>query len=105
MPGWEGSNRKASLPSDWPERRRRVIARDRGICQWIDEDGTATNDSGETICGSPGTDVDHAGHRDDHRLSQLRLLCSKHHNRRSAQQGGQSFIPLRRPPEQHPALG
>lgn len=105
MPGWEGSTRKATLPSDWEARRKKVIARDRGICQWPDEDGRAVNDSGEPICGAPGTDVDHVGDRNDHRLSQLRLLCSTHHNRRSAQQGGQSYIPLRRPPERHPALG
>lgn len=105
MPGWEGSSRKASLPSDWEARRRKVIARDRGLCQWLDDEGSAENDSGERICGKTGTDVDHAGRRDDHRLSMLRLLCARHHNRRSAQQGGQSFIPLRRRPEKHPALG
>lgn len=105
MPGWEGSRRKESLPSDWAQRRKKVIARDKGICQWLDDEGTARNDSDEPICGAPGTDVDHAGHRNDHRLSQLRLLCSKHHNRRSGQQGGESYIPQRRPPERHPALG
>lgn len=105
MTGWEGSRRKESLPSDWEQRRLKVIARDRGLCQWLDDEGTAENDSGEKICGVPGTDVDHAGHRNDHRLSQLRLLCKRHHNYRSAKQGGEAHIPLHRPAERHPALG
>jgi 5-methylcytosine-specific restriction protein A len=105
VPGWEGSTRRDTLPRDWPERRRKVIVRDKGLCQWLDSDGLSRNLDGEPICGAPGTDVDHAGHRLDHRVSQLRLLCSKHHNRRSAQQGGLARTPLRRPPEQHPALG
>jgi 5-methylcytosine-specific restriction protein A len=105
MPGWEGSRRKETLPKDWPARRRAVIVRDKGLCQWLDEDGKAVNDHGERICGARGTDVDHKGDRLDHRVSELRLLCSTHHDRRSAQQGGQSYIPLRRPPERHPALG
>lgn len=105
MPGWEGSTRKETLPSDWEERRKKVIKRDRGICQWEDDEGLAFNDVGEQICGQPGTDVDHKGRRNDHRLSQLRLLCKTHHNRRSAQQGGESFIPLHRPPENHPIFG
>ena len=45
--GWTTSGqskRRASLPKNWQALRKRVIARDRGVCVW---------------CGAPGTDVDH----------------------------------------------
>lgn len=112
MPGWEGSNRRSTLPPDWyvkGGRRDKVIARDKGKCQWETPGTGIYGTRGNEICGAPGTDVDHAGDhpgsRDDHRLSNLRLLCGPHHDARSAAQGGNSFIPLRRPVERHPALG
>lgn len=106
MPGWEGSTRRQTLPRNWYTTvRPEIIQRDRNICQWPDEDGRAVNRHGEPICGRPGSDVDHIDDRDDHRPANLRLLCSSCHDRRSAQQGGQSFTPLHRPPEQHPVFG
>jgi 5-methylcytosine-specific restriction protein A len=106
MPGWEGSTRRATLPPNWNnEIRPAVIERDQGLCQWTEPTGRAINRRGQRICGAPGVDVDHTGDRNDHRLHKLRLLCEPHHDRRSAQQGGNSYTPLTRAPEQHPALG
>jgi 5-methylcytosine-specific restriction endonuclease McrA len=98
MPGWEGSTRKDRLPADWAERRRKVIKRDGGRCQHREiEHGL--------ICGKLGNQVDHIVRGDDHSMSNLQVLCRGHHATKSAREGGQSFTPLRRPPEQHPALG
>ncbi len=80
MPGqWEGSNRKTELPSDWSSTiRPAIIARDSGRCRWIE---------GGRRCPERGTDVDHIRDSHDHSLSNLRLLCSAHHDRRSSAQG------------------
>lgn len=98
MPGWEGSTRKERLPSDWQERRRQVMLRDRRRCQWRDVPGGQ-------ICGLQGNQVDHIVRGDNHELSNLQVLCEPHHRIKSAREGGQSFVPRRRPPERHPALG
>jgi 5-methylcytosine-specific restriction protein A len=98
MPGWEGSTRKQRLPRDWAERRRKVLVRDRSRCQHRDRPGGP-------ICGALGNQVDHIRRGDDHSLENLQILCEPHHRVKSAREGGQSFTPLRRPPESHPALG
>lgn len=72
MSGWKQSNRKARLPSDWRRITLAVRRRDRGVC---------------TLCGQPGTDVDHIEPGDNHAMSNLRLLCSPCHARKSAREG------------------
>lgn len=94
---WQGSTRRARLPADWPAIRTRIIARDGGVCQ-LPDPGTGL------ICGAPGTDVDHRRRGDDHRDTNLWLLCTAHHGRKSAAEGGNSFTPLHRPPDVHPSL-
>lgn len=83
------TDRKATLPKDWDKRRRAVIRRDHGKC---------------VMCGKPGTDVDHAGARDDHRLTSLRLLCAPCHRARTLQQATEArrLRGRRRPTEPHP---
>jgi len=98
MPGWEGSTRKSRLPEDWPQRRIQVLARDGGRCQWRDRPDVQ-------ICGRRGNQVDHIIPGDDHRLTNLQVLCEPHHNVKSAREGGLSYIPLHRPPDPHPAFG
>jgi 5-methylcytosine-specific restriction protein A len=94
---WEGSDRKATLPDDWPQRRAAVWQRDGGVCQWPDEHG---------ICAQPGTDVDHIGDGDNHGLDNLQLLCGWHHDRKSSRQGNAARWAhrMQRPPEAHPGL-
>lgn len=95
MPGWEGSTRKARLPKNWPELRKLADQRNpRHVCH---------------LCGAPGGDaLDHKVRGDDHSLSNLDWAhdaAPPHcHRTKSAREGGQSFTPLRRPPEPHPAL-
>lgn len=96
---WDGSTRRARLPADWPRIRRRIIRRDRA-CVWPMSDGT--------VCGGQGTDVDHIVPNDDHSDSNLRLLCTWHHQRKSSSEGGRAAALVRvrtaRPTPTHPAL-
>lgn len=102
--GWKDSNRRRELPPDWPRIRQRIIARDAGVCQWPEPDGTRRNGFGEPICGAPGRDVDHRIRGNDHRDANLQLLCRDHHARKSAAEGGNTHTPLHRPKSRHPAL-
>ena len=89
--------RGRTLPRDWS--RRRALTRDRanGRCEWTDEHGR---------CPEPGTDCDHVGDRDDHRLSNLRWLCRWHHNIHTAAQSAEAraLVDAKRwhPVEPHP---
>lgn len=93
------SARTVQLPKNWPSLRRLVFKRDGYACTWTDHGAR---------CGQPATDVDHIGDPSDHDLANLRALCSPHHRRRSASQGGRAAqakrIPRRRPSEPHPGL-
>jgi 5-methylcytosine-specific restriction endonuclease McrA len=97
---WEGSTRRTRLPKDWARIRRRIIRRDKGVCQATYSDGAQ--------CGLPGTDVDHIVHGDDHSDANLQLLCAWHHARKSSSEGGTAAATTRvrtaRPTPAHPAL-
>lgn len=98
--GWDDSDRKQRLPANWaseivPEVKRRAGGR----CQKILPSGAR--------CPRLGTDVDHVIPGDDHRYSNLRLLCGHHHAIKSAYEGvagRRARKKPRRPPERHPGL-
>lgn len=105
VPNWEGSNRKATLPSDWAKLRAIVINQAGGRCQRIHKSGRR--------CWDKGTDVDHIqphseGGNDD--ISNLQLLCKFCHAKKSSAEGGRAFqqnmaklrASIRREPERHP---
>jgi 5-methylcytosine-specific restriction endonuclease McrA len=93
------SRRKATLPPDWPARRRAVLVRDKYQCQI----------RGPRCIGT-ANQVDHAGDSHDH--ENLRAACEPCHADRSAQQGGSASTTARRariaarkrPAERHPGL-
>jgi len=94
---WEGSDRRARLPDDWPERVRQVKVRDGGRCTWRLPSGKR--------CPRPGTDVDHRDRGDDHSLRNLQLLCPTHHGRKTAREGWAAKgarKAKKRPEERHP---
>jgi len=97
-PAWDGSDRAARLPPDWPQRRAAALTRDGYRCTRIRAD--------DTRCTETATDVDHIAPGDDHELDNLASLCGWHHQRKSAQEGGQAAWmnrpPKRRPVERHP---
>lgn len=73
---WEGSDRRARLPADWKQRVNDVWKRDKGQCTWRLPSGKR--------CPRKGADVDHIRNDDDHALSNLRLLCRHHHDKKTA---------------------
>ncbi|GIE98943.1 hypothetical protein Ari01nite_64080 [Paractinoplanes rishiriensis] len=79
MSGWEGSDRRARLPANWPAIRRRILRRDAHRC-------TARTVYDER-CSEPATDVDHIEPGDDHRDANLRSVCEWHHRRKSGREG------------------
>lgn len=78
---WADSDRRATLPPDWPRRRANTLRRD-PIC--------TLNLPG---CTTISTEADHAGDRDDH--DNLRGACASCHRKRTLQQAAEG---RRRPP-------
>src|SRR5690242_14013439 len=80
---WTTSNRRSRLPKDWPVRVRTVLGRDGHRCQVRLHD--------KVICGKPANEVDHIIPGDDHKLSNLRAICSFHHSRKSSAEGHRAY--------------
>lgn len=98
--GWETSDRRSRLPSNWGILVREVWKRDGGRCRW-------TLRSGKRCPRREGLEVDHRRNNDDHSLSNLWLLCPHHHAKKTAGEawrGKQKKRPKPRPPEAHPGL-
>ena len=88
-----GSGR--NLPPNWSTLRRQRFTLD----GWACVDCGHHDPTGRTL------ECDHIGHRDDHRLEQLRTRCAPCHARRTKAQAAaaRGAGPLRkRPPEAHP---
>lgn len=82
LPGWQGSDRRQRLPSNWQsEIRPRILNRDRYRCQHI------RFDTGEP-CNLYANEVDHISRGDDHRDANLQALCHYHHLQKSGSEGG-----------------
>jgi 5-methylcytosine-specific restriction protein A len=96
--GWEGSDRRETLPPNWAGLVKAVWIRDKGQCRWRLTSGAR--------CPRGGRDVDHIGDREDHGLKNLRLLCGHHHEAHTARQAREAKAKKkglrRRPPEEHP---
>jgi hypothetical protein len=118
MPGgWQGSNRHAELPANWPAIRAVVLTRDGHQCTWLDDhhdadggytDYLAGNYQPHQRCTTQGHDVDHVGNPHDHSVTNCRTLCDQHHDKRSSRQGNTQRARLRAqlrlPKASHPGL-
>jgi len=103
MPGnWAGSNRRDSLPIDWPATRKRIFARDGYRC---------TDTTEGERCAKRASHCDHViphyqGGTDDD--SNLTSKCPKHHFRKSSQEGAEAMraqrAKLTRPAPKHPGM-
>lgn len=82
--GWVGSNRRQSLPPDWPQTVLRILRRDHHRCQWVRHDT-------ERRCLAKAHDVDHITPHSqggtDHD-SNLMALCTFHHRKKTGIEGG-----------------
>jgi 5-methylcytosine-specific restriction protein A len=85
---WSTSNRRSSLPADWPAIRRRILRRDNNSCQWRESDGSS--------CGREANEVDHIQPSGSDEEWNLRSLCSWHHQRKSSAEGAAANIKHRR---------
>jgi hypothetical protein len=93
-----GAWRTTPRPRGWKGLRAQALERDAQQCTWI-EDGER--------CPEPGTDADHIGDPEDHRLDNLRTLCGYHHRKRTALQARAARGPMpsrQRPRTTHPGL-
>ena len=100
---WAGSNRRATLPRNWPAIRERILRRDGHRCQWRMAVGGK--------CGAHANQVDHIRDPHDHSDANLRALCQAHHDRKSSAEGNaaqrsirSARAPRTRRPEPHPGL-
>lgn len=101
---WNSSGRREELPGDWfTYRRPAVLRRDGWWCRHVDDYGER--------CRERATDVDHIQPGSDHRLGNLRALCSWHHRKKSSSEGGRARAAQRRRTatrfkraERHPGL-
>jgi len=75
---WETSDRRERLPANWPALVAAVKKRDGNRCTWRLRSGAR--------CPRPGRDVDHRIAGDDHRMSNLQLLCEEHHKRKTSRE-------------------
>nr|WP_132120521.1 HNH endonuclease signature motif containing protein [Actinocrispum wychmicini] len=94
---WTSSSRKSRLPAGWTALRLAVLKRDRFTCQIQGPD-----------CTTHATEVDHLVAGEDHRLENLRAVCSVCHGEKSAQEGNRAKARLRalrrRPADRHPGI-
>jgi hypothetical protein len=83
---WSSSDRKASLPPDWEQRRRACLSAANSRCQARIDDGqgwewpTPMWIGPDDRCIQTATDVDHRSSRENH--NDLQALCSRTTGRR-----------------------
>lgn len=84
--GWETSNRRSRLPSNWRKLREEQLKRDGYRC-------VAQTANGR--CAEVATDVDHIEAKtDDH--SRLQSLCAGHHKAKTSREGHLAYMAKRR---------
>lgn len=99
MSGWQGSDRRRTLPADWSKRVAAVWKRDEGRCRWILKSGAR--------CPRRGADVDHRYSPHRHEVSDLWLLCRDHHDAKTSKEawaGRRRKKAPKRAEEPHPGL-
>lgn len=104
MAGWQNSDRRDHLPSNWAALREQRFKMDGYRC-------TAKDPSTDERCPEPAEECDHLGRRDDHRLHMLTSLCTWHHGKKSGHQGAKAMWARKkahekkfRRTEEHPGL-
>jgi 5-methylcytosine-specific restriction protein A len=109
---WSSSDRKASLPPDWEQRRRACLSAANSRCQARIDDGqgwewpTPMWIGPDDRCIQTATDVDHRSSRENH--NDLQALCVAHHRQKTQRESaaGRAAVrkKLRLPTERPPGL-
>lgn len=81
MPGWANSDRRERLPANWVSLRKQRFKFDGHQCTAI---------VNGVRCPEPAEECDHHVRGDDHRLENLRSMCSWHHAKKSSAEGAQA---------------
>lgn len=77
---WSTSERRLSLPKNWPDLIRAVKKRSGGRCEF-------ELPSGARCPRKNGGGVDHITPNNDHSMSNLRDSCPHHHGKKSSAEG------------------
>lgn len=99
--GWETSDRRERLPSNWPQLVKIVRKRSGGRCEFLLPSGKRCPRKGDG-------GVDHIVNDDNHSLENLRDTCKHHHGKKSSAEGlaareANKGLPVKRfPPGRHP---
>lgn len=95
MSAWQGSTRRSRLPDDWPQRRVRVLQRDRYTCRAC----------GGERCGNRDLEVDHTDRNAGDGYDNLQTLgADPCHREKTQREALAARTPTRRPAERHPGL-
>lgn len=93
---WNSSSRRERLPQGWAQLARRVLTRDRRVCQLAFPG-----------CLKKATEVDHRKAGDDHSESNLQAVCRVCHAKKSSSEGlaaqARKRALQKRPPMRHPS--
>lgn len=105
--GWDSSDRRATLPSDWALRVRAVKKRARGRCEYgLTKQEVLLRQITPLRCKRFGRDTDHWEDRDNHDIEALRFLCGFHHDKKTRKESiagmARKKASVKRPPERHP---
>lgn len=102
MSGWKGRD----LPAGWEKLRQQRKKMAGGRCEVMSQiRGNSRTIYGEgTRCVRKGSELDHVGDRDDHRIEMLRWTCWPHHRAKTSKQSAAARWPAlpARPQEPHP---
>lgn len=94
---WEGSNRRGRLPGNWNSLKAQAKRRANYRCQWVVDGIRCTN--------TTSLEVDHIVAGDNHALSNLQVLCTTHHTRKTQAELRAIRSKTKRKPEAHPGIG
>lgn len=98
--GWQNSDRRSRLPSNWPAITTAIHLRSGGICEVI------KTSTGQRCTNPANGGVDHIDRDGGDGFENLRDTCHFHHSKKSSKEGNDAKAAKKalkkRPQEEHP---